>query len=120
MHMLWHHNHSSAGAEWLSGGKSRDSANIRSTISARRPGPRLTIKLLAAAIPRAQQIPLTGTYLEVMLYQDIQGHAHLVVEGQLSAEIVINVLYLSCVLASYDKALIPGSLHNKQAYKTGL
>ena len=36
--------------------------------------------------------------------------AHLIVECKLSAEVIVNVFHLSCVLASYDKALIPGSL----------
>ena len=45
------------------------------------------------------------------------NYAHLIVEGKLSAEVVINIFHLSCVLAGDDKALIPGSL---QLYATAV
>ena len=44
-------------------------------------------------------------------------HAHLIVECQLSAEVVVDVLHLSGVLSSDDQALIPGSLHNKLVHE---
>ena len=43
--------------------------------------------------------------------------AHLVVESQLSAEVVVDVFHLCRVLSCYDEALIPCSLQGTQVYE---